>query len=223
MATIAIQDGKIVLKDDKVSCTCCGPCSGGCSTILGALPSTGNPPVKPTSMAWSASFSISIVNPDCGDNSNLFGTIDQQSDGCSAGVGYVFVCYTQYNCENNECLGNYGSSVAATIVIGKYKVETVTDTSSPCGPFEINTLVPDTSPEAECAYWLVLSGGEVYGAFGWSISSPNLSPIPPDQIIGSHEISCTVYAGTFEYDPETDDPICDYSTSLTRSATITFA
>jgi hypothetical protein len=34
MATIAIQDGKVVLKDGKVSCTCCGglPCSG-CKSV----------------------------------------------------------------------------------------------------------------------------------------------------------------------------------------------
>ncbi len=27
MATIALQDGKVVLKDEKVSCSCCEPCT----------------------------------------------------------------------------------------------------------------------------------------------------------------------------------------------------
>lgn len=237
------SDNKIKIKTDgeaglrAVSCGCCnpGPC-GGCPTILGALPATGTPPVKPTSLAWTASFSLTTQNPACGDGSVLSGIIDQQlfvdnySAGCSTGVGGVFRCYTQWGCDDQYepgCPGGYGSSVGATLVIGKYKVETFTNTDYTCGPFAINGLVPDTSPEAECAYWLVLSGGEMFGALGWVVSSPNLYPIPLDQIIGSHQISCTVYAGTIGYGfneaTEETTNICEYSTSFTRSATITFS
>jgi hypothetical protein len=239
MATIKYQeddqgDKKIIVKTDyetnqqKVSCGCCIVECDGCGTLLGALPATGTPPVKPTSLGWSASFSLVTGDPACGDSASLSGIIDQQSDGCYAGVGDVFRCYTQHDCEEwNGCYSGYGSSVWAQILIGKYKVEVVDDTSSPCGPFSVNTLVPDTSPEAECAYWLIMGGGEGFGAQGWFVSSPNLYPIPPEQIIGSHQISCTVYAGTigYEFNEETQEStnICESQTSITRSATITIS
>lgn len=237
MATIKHQEDeqgnkKIIVKTDpetdqqKVSCGCCA--CDGCGTIVGAIPPQGSSQTKPTSLAWDASFSLEAGDPACGDSAFLSGIIDQQSDGCYAGVGSVFRCYTQDNCtEESGCYSGYGSSVWAQIIIGKYKVETVNDTSSPCGPFAVNTLVPDTSPEAECAYWLVLNASEAYGAFGWSVSSPNLYPIPPNQIIGSHQIECTVYAGTIRYgfNEETEETtnICESSTSFTRSATITIS
>jgi hypothetical protein len=233
MATIKYQEDeqgnkKIIVKTDpatsqqKVSCGCCA--CGGCGTIVGAVPPQGSSQTKPTSLAWDTSFSIVAGDPDCGDSASLSGIIDQQSDGCYAGVGGVFRCYTQDDCEEGQgCPGGYGSSLWVAIFIGKYKIEAVNDTSSPCGTFAVNTLVPDTSPEAECAYWLVLNGNEGFGASGWAVSSPNLYPIPPEQIIGSHQISCTVYAGTIGYDPETNDTICESQTSITRSATITIS
>jgi hypothetical protein len=219
---IGIKNGKIKTKSDApkglraVECGCCGPC-GGCPTILGAL--------SATSLAWSADFGVRPEKPDCQDYGGYQGVIDAVS-ACSASTGFAFRCYmtVDYICaDNGGCPGGFGSSVGAFLLFGKYKVETIS--GGECVTAPINVLVPD--PSAGCAYWLTMGGSEAYGAFGWSVSSPKPLRIPIDNIMGTHAISCTVYAGEIEYyyDKATEQELSRRRCidTISRSATITFS
>jgi hypothetical protein len=223
------SDNKIKIKTDgglrAVECACCnpGPC-GGCPTILGALPATGTPPVKPTSMAWQAVLSIA-PNIKCPPfHANLSGVIE---GGCEAVVGDAQRCFDP--CEDYEdWMGEmyqcYGEKLRADIKIGKFKkVTSLGMAAEPCLtaiPFE----ALEYDEEADCAYWLILWGARIEGAFGWSSSSTGITgPIPPDQIIGSHSVSCTVYSGRYEPSGEEDAFQCVNFQAIAHSASVTFS
>lgn len=208
---------KVIIKTDpetdevKVSCGCC-ECDG-CGTLVGAVPPQGSSQTKPTSLAWSAAFSIEPRNVqcetwctddeglsyicdtyDCGDPRELSGIItsDQQ---CSAYTGFVMRCYAdeQQIEDNRGCPGGYRSGIGALIVIGKYRLEIQNASANCIGSYSTEVLVPD--PEEPCAYWFILQGSERFGAQGGYVSYNGITgPVLPENIIGSHSLDCTVAA-----------------------------
>lgn len=223
---------KVIIKTDpetdtvKVSCGCCA--SGGCGTILGAVPPQGSSQTKPTSLAWSAAFSMEPRNVqcdtyDCSDPRELSGiiTADQQ---CFAGVGFVSRCYADEQTieDSGGCPGVYRATVDAQIIIGKYRKEIQSVTAVGCDvTYDSEVLVPD--PEADCAYWLILSGQEQFGANGWHASLNGITgPILPENLIGSHSLECTVAAGQVVFG-EDGTGTCNQIALIQRSATITIS
>ncbi len=68
MATIALQDGKVVLKDGKVSCTCCATGGCGCFVTFGplkaAIDAATTVSVNGTSAPWNpAGTSVNNIPP----------------------------------------------------------------------------------------------------------------------------------------------------------------
>lgn len=224
--------GKIKIKTDTpkglraVECGCCGPC-GGCPDLIGGLPGVGEPPIKPTSLAWEAILSIA-PNIGCpSSDAALSGVIERvegQVPPCSANVGFAKRCY--FPCEEGtEGAFCYASTVTVSLLIGKYKTEIFT-ISDPCGSRTETLLVHD--PEADCAYWIELNAHESFGADGYSSGAPGYTgPIIPENIIGSHSVTGSVCAGTVEYafDEETQTTTYTYGPGsfIQRSASITFS
>jgi len=194
------SDNKIKIKTDgeaglrAVSCGCCnpGPC-GGCPTILGALPATGTPPVKPTSMAWEAIFDGGGIGW-C--DTVLSGTIS--GDECSI---------TAYDCkfvDTPETIYSEGDPyyqavvfMNATLQIGKFKKMT-SSFSNACGQFNYDFLEIDQDPEAECALWFSIGIDFVYDPAFTAGVEPQAAgtgnffgPIPLTSIIGTHSGSGT--------------------------------
>jgi len=86
MATIKLQpSGAVVLKDGKVSCSCCE-----CPAIIDLLKPIGNPPIKPTSLTWNLTWPFGTFNPEL-DSWNSTGTITT-ADGVGAFTGDAFKC-----------------------------------------------------------------------------------------------------------------------------------
>jgi hypothetical protein len=86
MATIKLQpSGAVVIKDGKVSCSCCE-----CVTIIETLKAIGSPPIKPTSLTWNLTWPFGSFDPEI-DGWDSTGTITT-ADGEGAFTGGAFKC-----------------------------------------------------------------------------------------------------------------------------------
>jgi hypothetical protein len=219
-------ENKIKIKTDgglrAVECACCnpGPC-GGCPTILGALPATGTPPVRPTSIAWQATFGGEVID-DC-YTAVLSGTISEGECSITASSCKSVDTPDFYTNEGERFYYQALLYVTATLQIGKFKKKTRPLVNA-CGQFNYDFIRGtgknmdrrsmsdigkdfglrklETDPESECALWFSIGVDSVFdsysneGACGYvwpeAAGTGNIfGPIPLTSIIGTHSGSGT--------------------------------
>ena len=236
----------IVLKEDLISeepveyspriSSSCG-CSGGCGSVISEYRKKDNAfdngLIQITSFAWEISYDGIVEEKEaCGDISNFNGVIKYNHCACVEDIGYTFRCQlSEESCEQYEgCIANYGQQFYVSIIVGKFKKETI-DLNLECFPeATAEILVPDTSPDAKCEYWFLLHYIAVFGTDTVIVNSPNpFGPISPSGLFGTHSISSKVYSSTYHYvyNEETEETtlecLPEYSGQSTLSATITIS